>query len=155
MFVFSVKTDRKSLVWGLTGVIAVLAAVVVMVSQPAGSRATGGKAIDLCVSTAEERVQLLNDLGHQVSDETVQEIRLPDDPDEELTAYEALQQSAGMSLLRYAGKRVKLYTYTVTNAQTAGKVTAHLYVYRNRVIAGDITPAEAEKPQEPLINRQE
>ncbi len=155
MFVFSVKTDRKRLAWGLTGVLAVLAAVIVAVSQPGGSRATAGKAVDWRVSSAEEREELLNSLGYQVAEETVQEVRLPDDPDEKLTAYESLQKSAGLSLLRYAGKRVKLYTYTVTNAQTAGQVTAHLYVYRYRVIAGDITPADADKPQEALINRQE
>ena len=74
----------------------------------------------------------------------MQEIRLPDEADATLTAYEALQESAGMSLLKYCGKRVKLYTYT---ANDSSKI--HLYMYRHRLIAGDVTAPDGT--QTPLI----
>ena len=154
MFVFSVKTDRKHLALGLTSFVAVVAAVVVAASAPK-SGAVAGKPLDFKVTSAEERVALLHDLGHEVllDSETVEEIRLPDDPDAALTTYEALQTPSGLSLLKHCGKRVKLYTYTVTNAQTDGTVWAHMYIYRDRVVAGDITAADPEGKQVPLITQ--
>lgn len=150
MFVFSVKADRKQLLWGASCLAAVAAAIVVSVSLPPKSAAVGSAAVDLRVSSTEERVQLLKELGHQVDGtvERVEEIRVPDEPDAALIAYDEMQ-SAGMGLRAYCGKRVKCYTYTVTNATDT--VFAHLYVYRDRVVAGDITSADPSGTQQPLI----
>ena len=82
--------------------------------------------------------------------ETVQEIRLPDEADAVLSAYEELQTTSGLSLLKHSGKRVKLYTYAVIDTVGA-KAQAHLYVYRGRVIAGDITAADPDGTQSPLL----
>ncbi len=150
MFVFSVKATRKRLAAVLTGFLAVVGIVTLVLCLPT-AQSTAGRAVDLRVTSAEERVQLLRELGYEVANETVQEIRLPDEPDTALTAYEALQTPAGLSLLKYSGKRVKLYTYTVTNAQTDGTVKAHVYIYRDRVIAGDITAADPNGTQKALI----
>lgn len=150
MFVFSVKATRKRLIAVLAGFLAVVGIVTLVLCLPT-TQSTAGRAVDLKVTSAEERVQLLHELGYEVADETVQEIRLPDEPDAALTAYEALQTPAGLSLLKYSGKRVKLYTYTVTNAQTDGTVKAHVYIYRDRVIAGDITEADPNGTQKALI----
>ena len=55
------------------------------------------------------------------------------EPDEALLQYDALQETAGRSLTAYSGKRVRLYSY-----QTADGGEAHLYVYRDRIVAGDV-----------------
>jgi len=44
-----------------------------------------------------------------------------------------LQETVGRSLKDYCGKRVRLYSY-----QTVDGGVAHLYVYRDRLVAGDV-----------------
>ncbi len=134
MFICSVKASRRRVLAVAAGVL-VTAAVGVAVALPRGEQPVQA-ARDTAVDTA-ERVAFLERCGYTVdaSAETVEEIRVPDEPDEVLLAYEALQEPAGMSLVRYCGKRVKRYTYTVKD--TAARAT--LYVYRERVIAGDVT----------------
>ena len=150
MFVFSLKATRKALTMAVVGVLAAVGMAVLAVCLPA-AQPTGGMPIGKAATT-EERVELLRALGHEVTGETVREIRLPDEADETLIAYEKLLEPAGMSLLKYSGKRVKLYTYTVTNAKTEETVQAHLYMYRDRVIGGDITTVGANGTQRPLIS---
>lgn len=152
MFVFSMKADRRRLLLALVCVLVLVVAVVLAVVLPGRERPTGGRTVSLRAATAEERVSLLRELGHEVdpASERVEEVRLPDDPDDTLRAYETVQEQAGMGLLPYCGKRVKRYTYRVTNAQVDSAVTASLYVYRDRVVAGDITAAGADGFQKPL-----
>lgn len=149
MFVFSLKATRKTLAMAALGVLAAVGMIVLSLCLPV-AQPTGGVAIGKA-ATAEERVELLRALGHEVADETVREIRLPDEADETLIAYEKLLEPAGMSLMKYSGKRVKLYTYTVTNAKADETAQVHLYMYRDRVIGGDITTVGANGTQRPLI----
>ncbi len=150
MFVFSFKATRKTLAMAAVGVLAAVGMAVLAVCLPVVQPTSGvpiGKA-----ATAEERVELFRALGHEVADETVREIRVPDEADETLAAYEKLLEPAGMSLMKYSGKRVKLYTYTVTNAKADETVQAHLYTYHDRVIGGDITTVGTNGTQLPLIS---
>ncbi len=152
MFVFSVKADRKQLAWGLTCLVAVAAAITVSWMLPPKHTAAGSTAVDLRAETTEERVQLLEELGHRVDGETerVEEIRIPDEADAALIAYDEMQPQ-GMGLQAYGGKRVKCYTYTVTDTEKNETVWAHLYVYRDRVVAGDVTAADPKGVQQPLM----
>ncbi len=153
MFVFSIKADKKQCLWGAFCVVAVAAAIVVSVSLPADRMAVGGRPVEWKASTAAERVALLEEQGYTVSaeEERVQEVRIPDEPDAVLQEYEALQESAGMSLQKYSGKRVKYYTYAARDTETAETVWIHLYVYRDRVVAGDITATDPEGTQKALL----
>lgn len=139
MFVFSVKATRKGLMMALAGAATVIGMVVLALVLPP-SQAVGGKPADRRVTSAEERVALLDRWGYAVEGETVQEIRVPEEGDTALDRYEALQNSSGLSLKEYEGKRVKCYTYTVVGSEPPVKV--HLYVYRDRVVAGDVTAAD-------------
>lgn len=131
MFIVSVKTDYKQVLSAL-GCIAVLVVAVVGagllpnrdVAQTSG-RVTNG----------EERIAYLRSLGFEIAEaeEAVREVRIPDEADEVFSEYNALQEQVGRSLEAYSGKRVRLYTYQLTDG-----ATAHLYVYRDRVIAGDV-----------------
>ena len=71
--------------------------------------------------------------------ETAQEIVLPRTLDGVFGDYNALQKQQGFDLSIYAGETCSVYTYRVTNyAGTSDTVLAQLFVYRNRVIGGDI-----------------
>ncbi len=152
MFVLSVKADRKQLAWGLLCLVAVASAIATSWMLPPKHTAAGSTAVDLRVTSTAERVQLLEELGHRVdgATEQVEEIRIPDEPDAILTAYDEMQPS-GMGLQAYGGKRVKCYTYTVTDANRNETVWVHLYVYRDRVVAGDVTAADPKGVQQPLM----
>ena len=93
------------------------------------------------VTTTEGRITYLRALGWEAdpATETTQEIVLPRTFDGVFGDYNALQKQQGFDLSIYAGETCSVYTYRVTNyAGTSDTVLAQLFVYRNRVIGGDI-----------------
>ncbi len=130
MFVFSVKTSYRQVlsVLGCAMVVAVAAVSAAVLPKQ-------GVAVSARVMSGEERAAYLRSCGVEITadSEEVREVRIPDEPDEALLQYNALQETAGRSLMPYSGKRVRLYSY-----QTADGGEAHLYVYRDRIVAGDV-----------------
>ncbi len=132
MFVISVKTGYRQIL-AVLGCVAVLAvAIVLSVCTPKQP----DTAVGVHVSDSAARVAYLRAQGFTVDEtsEQVREVRFPDEPDEAFLQYVQLQREAGWSPEDYYGKRVKVYTYQVGESDTA-----RLYVYRDRVIAGDVT----------------
>lgn len=131
MFVFSVKTSYRQVlsVLGCVAVIAVAAVTTVLLPKQEVVASAAR------VTSSEERVAYLRSLGLEITadSEEVREVRIPDEPDEVLLQYDALQETVGQSLTAYSGKRVRLYSY-----QTVDGSVAHLYVYRDRIVAGDV-----------------
>lgn len=131
MFVFSVKTSYRQVLsaLGCVAVVAVAAVTAALLPEQAVVVSTTR------VTSSEERVAYLCSLGVEITadSEEVREVRIPDEPDEVLLQYDALQETVGRSLTAYSGKRVRLYSY-----QTADGGEAHLYVYRDRIVAGDV-----------------
>lgn len=150
MFVFSVKTSYKQLLSALACVAVIAVATVAALILPGQDAAVVG-AVSQRVTGTEERIAYLRSLGYEAAGEEVREVRLPDEPDEVLEQYNALLEQAGMSLSPYYGKRVRLYTYEVTNAAPEEPATAHLYVYRDRIIAGDVSANAADGTMKPLM----
>ena len=71
--------------------------------------------------------------------ETAQEIVIPRVFNGVFGDYNALQKQQGFDLSTYAGETCTAYTYRVTNYEgSTDTVLAQLFVYRNRVIGGDI-----------------
>lgn len=62
-----------------------------------------------------------------------------DEFDEVFTQYNDLQKTAGMDLEPYHGKRVKCWTYTVLNYPGEEGVLAHLYIYKDKIVGGDVS----------------
>ena len=50
-----------------------------------------------------------------------------------------LAAEAGMDLEPYHGKRMKCYSYEVTNYPGEPNVLAHLYVYKEKIVGGDVS----------------
>ena len=136
MFVFSVKTSRKQLLWFVLCAVGLAALVSVAVCWPGASAPTSASRED-----RSSRIAYLQALGY-VADpdsEEVREVLIPDEFDDAFAQYNALQQTAGMDLAPYHGKRVKCWSYSVLNFPDDETAQAHLYVYDNRVIGGDIS----------------
>ena len=91
----------------------------------------------------EDRVAYLEEWGWQVKPEplSVQELLIPGEMDDSYQEYLAMQTQQGFDLAKYAGKRVKRYTYQVTNYPTGEEgVQADLLICRNTVVGGESLP---------------
>ena len=64
---------------------------------------------------------------------------IPEEFDDRYTNYLALQSEQGFDLSKYQGKRVKRYTYEITNYPSGETgVQVSLLIYRNTVIGGEV-----------------
>ncbi len=135
MFVFSMKTTRPRII----GAVLVAASLVVL-AVLSGQQTAATGALPVAADDA-ARQQLLGNLGYEVLPDKceVREILIPAVSDEAFSAYNALQTACGYDLTEYSGKRVKCWTYTVTNYPGEDTVLAHIYVYKDLVIGGDIS----------------
>ena len=69
----------------------------------------------------------------------MEEIRIPEEMDESYRRYLELQAAQGFDLERYAGRRIRRYTYEVTNYPTGESgVQANLMLYRTTVVGGEV-----------------
>ena len=95
------------------------------------------------VTTREGRVEYLAAQGWTVDPktETAQDITLPRELDGLLSDYNNLQRRQGFDLRPYCGLGCTVYSYVVTNYETDEPVLCTIYLYKNRVIAGDVHSA--------------
>ena len=102
--------------------------------------------------TNEQRVEYLRSLGWSVSEVPLREqvIRLPKEFPDVLKKYNELQTQQGFDMIQYAGKEVTMYTYTVQKEEDSTQRQAVLYVYKNKVIGGDIHSPAFDGEMEPL-----
>jgi hypothetical protein len=96
----------------------------------------------------DDRLSYLTGLGWTVSGEPIatEELLVPDTFDESYADYLALPSEQGFDLTRYHGKRVKRYTYEITNYPSGETgVQISLLMYKNTVIGGEvISPTTGE-----------
>ena len=115
-----------------------LLAVLVIVGQSTG----GVKVLSAeSASTPEERAAFLKDCGWEVDVATEEEqiIHIPEHFTAVYQDYNDLQLQQGYDLSLYGGQDCTLYSYTVLNYPDPEQtVIANLYIYRNRIIGGDI-----------------
>lgn len=97
--------------------------------------------------TGEQRIAFLASFGWEVQPEEAEilEVLVPKEFDDVLENYNTIQKNQGCDLKKYAGKRCKRYSYTITNypGQTEN-VRANILTYKDKVIGGDICSLELE-----------
>ena len=93
--------------------------------------------------TNEQRIHYLSSLGWEVGGEPLSEqtIKLPQTFPEVLKKYNRLQQEQGFDLEKYAGKEITMYSYAVANPPCEGEGLCSVYVYKGRLIGGDVHSA--------------
>ena len=146
MFIYSV---RASTVKFFAFVILTLALVVGAVSlgeEQAVLASGSGTEIDYSgIKTREDRVAFIGRFGVRVDADSEEScpFTMPESFDRVIVGYNELQKRQGLDLSKYAGKRVTRYTYEVENYEGyEGKVYVNLIMYKNRVIAADVTSAD-------------
>ncbi len=139
MFVVSMKATKSRLI-SLVFCIALIAAMLIAaICFPAErtmivSGAVSGADDAACAS-------YITSLGYtaQLPASEVREVRLPDEFDENLTDYNAVQLQAGFDLSGYRGQRVKYRTYDLAEHPSGMPAQVHIYVYNGIIIGGDVT----------------
>lgn len=148
MFVFSVHKRQVKLAI-LIGCIAVIAAAFFFVTRSGNVETAKTPTVNINASTAEERIAYLSQFGWSVEADPLEvtEVIIPETFDDTYTNYNALQQSQGFDLTLYAGKRVKKWSYRVTNYpgyESMDCIQATLLIYEGKVIGGDICSTQLD-----------
>lgn len=87
------------------------------------------------------RLQFLAGYGWEAQEEPTEilQVIIPAEFDATYQSYNDIQTAQGLDLTPYRGMTVRRYTYRVVNYPgVSDEVLAHLFLYRDRVIAGDI-----------------
>ncbi len=139
MLIWTAKLDRRKagLVLGAAVLCAALAAWSVL---GAGAAETAAAVSPKGVKTAEDRAAYLAAWGWQTPSDAaaVEELELPERFGDEYSQYLELQTGQGFDLAKYAGKRVRRYTYDLLNYPGGTQAQAHLLLYKNTVIGGEV-----------------
>ena len=105
------------------------------------------------MKTNEDRVAFIESFGLKVKSEpTTEELfSAPESLDRVMAGYNELQKSQGLDLTKYTGKRITHYAYEVENYDSEGKVYVNLLIYKNRIIACDVSSTHDEGFVLPLV----
>lgn len=141
MNIYTFKLTKKHIVALILAAAAATALLILL--APGRDAAAASKTVK--IKTREDQVQFLSQLGYQV--EPVEEsktVLIPKTFDKVYETYNGLQKEAGYDLLPYAGKKVTLSTYRVTNPPGEEEVLLDLLVYRHKVIGGAVYTAAVD-----------
>ncbi|MBQ7737849.1 MAG: DUF4830 domain-containing protein [Oscillospiraceae bacterium] len=107
------------------------------------------------VKTNEDRVRYVESLGWKVETAPAaeKEITLPEVFPDVLKNYNEIQKQQGFDLEKYSGKKIMMYTYDVLNYPEDENVQCSLYVYKNRIIGGDLHSTAFSGFMKPLTDR--
>jgi len=151
MFVCSTRGGTVKLIGvicvALTVLITLIAFVPTYSTSSGAAESADGKADYRYdgIQSAGDAASFLSQFGWQASGEPVEvrSVTVPAEFDKVFAAYNEIQKAQGLNLLKYRGKEVTRYTFSLTNyPDYTGTVYANVLVYRNRVIGGDICSAD-------------
>lgn len=146
MFVYSIRSGALKRA-AVVGICLAAAVVAVAFLGLAGARSAPvsrtSKKADLSVTGAEDIGRYLAAFGWETAAEPleIREVRLPEEFDDVYQNYNAIQRGQGFDLTPYAGKRVKRWTFTITNypgEPEDGVIRANVLVWRGKIIGGDV-----------------
>lgn len=147
MFICSVRASTLKFFALIVLTLAVLITVMAVGNDSTVYASSDGMEINYGkIKTNEDRVNFIKSFGLSVKEEPAKEenFAMPENFDRVILGYNELQKAQGLDLSKYAKKKVTHYAYEVTNYDHDGTVFVNLLVYRNRIIACDISSAEAD-----------
>ena len=143
MLIITAKVPRRKLALGTALAALVCCCALGLNLGDAAVRQTAAPAAPSVkgIRTNQDRVDFLAAYGWEVAEEPLatQELVIPEELDGSYEEYLELQEDQGFQLERLAGKRVKRYTYEITNYPTGEEgVQANLLIRNNTVVGGEV-----------------
>lgn len=142
MIIYTAKLDRRRLAAGGVAALVLVCALAVLLGFLDRGAASAAQLVSpKGVRTEADRLAYLGAYGWLVKEEplAVEELLIPEEMGEEYADYLELQAGQGFDLAKYAGKRVKRYTYEILNYPTGETgVQASLLIYRNTVVGAEV-----------------
>jgi len=149
VLIITAKLPRRKLaLWALAAAALCCCALLVNIDALRTVRGVETAAVDPAgIKSNEDRIAYLKEYGWQVNDQPLatQELIVPDSFDDSYADYLALQTQQGFALEKYVGKRVKRYTYEITNYPTGEQgVQVNLLICKNTVVGGEVLSARLD-----------
>ena len=154
MFICSVKASTLKLVAVIAVAVALLFTLTAMRDAGAVYASADGTTVSYGgMKSNEDRIDFIEGFGLKVKETPVSEEKftMPESFDRVILGYNELQKSQGLDLSKYTKKSVTHYKYEVTNYDYDGVVYVNLLVYRNKIIACDISSADTDGFVLPLL----
>ena len=155
MFVISVKSEKaKMLFASFLALVLLTIGGIVYVSADISTPVSRQGAFSMKAETPEERIAFFRQFGYEVNESPteVKEVVVPTEFDEMYNEYNELQKKQGLDLSKYKNKRVTRYTYEATGYENCSDVVfVNIIVYRNTVIACDVSSTDPEGFVAPLV----
>lgn len=150
MLIITAKIPRRRIaLWTLAAAALCCCALLVNAGAALGPRnvVTSAAVNPKGIKTNEDRLEFLTEYGWLVKEQAlaVEELLIPKDFDASYDDYLSLQAEQGFDLTKYAGKRVKRYTYEITNHPSGESgVQVNLLIYKNTVVGGEVLSAQPD-----------
>lgn len=148
MFLYSFKLSKKRLLAAAVAVVIVVGVVTFSVRALSGGEQMTSANVSEKVKTQkvkaktnDDRVAYAQSFGWEIDTEPAEvlEVIIPQEFDEVYQQYNTMQKVQGFDLEKYAGKRCKRYSYSVTNYPGFDdEVRFNILVYKDRVVGGDV-----------------
>ena len=150
MITASVKTTKTKLLGTVCVILAAVIAIMLFFCEENGGNAA--ESISRRVTNNEERIEYIASKGVKTAGEpfSVEEVFLPEEPDEILLKYNEIQKNSGFNLSPYYGKTVKKYVYPLLEET---ETFATLYIFEEKIIAADIA-SHTEGWQRPIDGKE-
>ncbi len=130
------------------GIVLALTGVIVMVLTFVSNHINKSESVAAVISasTDEERRDYLATFGWETAaDCETKELTVPETWNDIYTDYNEIQKNQGFDLSAYKGKKVTLYTYTITNYKGVKQgMVADMLVSDGILIGGDVCNTSAE-----------
>lgn len=148
MMTMSFRINKTKIILALIAAVTVLAGAWGLSRMDSSAQVMTGASADQTISvkkgktkTNEDRVAFIRQFGWEIEEEPIEimEAVIPEQLDEVYEKYNAIQKEQGFDLSRYCGKKLKRYTYTVTNYPGQSEfVEVNLLIYQDTVVGGDV-----------------
>ena len=154
MFIYSCRASTLKF-FGVIALTLALLITAVAVGQSGALMASAEARINFSgIETNLDRVEFISQFGIKVSEEAKEsvEFTLPRELDAVLSEYNELQKSQGLDISKYTNKKLTRYTYSAQSyGDYTGEVFVNLTLYKNTVVACDVSSADPSGFVEPLV----
>lgn len=142
MNIYTFKLTKKHIVAAIL-VVAALVALLILLLPGKQAETTG---VTVTIKEPADCAEYLRQLGYETDSAAAETrtVQIPKTFDAVYETYNQMQKDCGFDLQKYAGKRVELSTFHVTNWPTGEDVLADVLVYKKKVIGGAIYTAAVD-----------